>query len=470
MPHDCHFCRQLAALGKLPSSEIVWRFPHSVAFLGAWQFYHGYCVLVSRRHVTELSGLEDAERRAYLDEMCLLAKAIAEAFHPHKMNYELLGNQVPHLHWHLFPRFNDDPARLKPVWLALEEAEHNEDARLRLEAGRSDRAAITAALREQLVRLKAPDVLAPHVNGDAVRLGTRGSSLALWQANHVAGLLRPLTGSRPIELVEIQTTGDFVQHLALAKIGGDGVFTKEIQRALVERRIAVAVHSLKDLPTTYVEGLTLAAVPARGPTGDAFISRKYKRFDDLPPGATVATSSLRRRAQLSHRRPDLKLVDIRGNVDTRLRKLADRDLDGLILAEAGLVRLGLADQIAEILDPAWMLPAAGQGALGLECRADDAVTRELLQKVNDPAAQQAVLAERALLRGLGGGCQVPIGAAATVENMQLKLRGVVLSPDGSKRIEEQTSGPANQAEAMGKALAGQLLAAGAKELLALPPS
>jgi hydroxymethylbilane synthase len=232
----------------------------------------------------------------------------------------------------------------------------------------------------------------------------------------------------------------------------------------------VAVHSLKDLPTTYVEGLTLAAVPARGPTGDAFISRKYKRFDDLPPGATVATSSLRRRAQLSHRRPDLKLVDIRGNVDTRLRKLADRDLDGLILAEAGLVRLGLADQIAEILDPAWMLPAAGQGALGLECRADDAVTRELLQKVNDPAAQQAVLAERALLRGLGGGCQVPIGAAATVENMQLKLRGVVLSPDGSKRIEEQTSGPANQAEAMGKALAGQLLAAGAKELLALPPS
>src|SRR5580692_5446617 len=143
MPHDCHFCRQLNALGKLPHDEIVWQFPHSVAFLGAWQFYHGYCVLVSRRHVTELSALDDDERRSYLDEMCLLSKAIEAAFHPHKLNYELLGNQVPHLHWHLFPRYRDDPGHLKSVWVTLEAAEHQEQTRRRLETGRSERAAIS---------------------------------------------------------------------------------------------------------------------------------------------------------------------------------------------------------------------------------------------------------------------------------------------------------------------------------------
>jgi diadenosine tetraphosphate (Ap4A) HIT family hydrolase len=155
MPHDCHFCRQLNALGKLPHDEIVWQFPHSVAFLGAWQFYHGYCVLVSRRHVTELSALDDDERRSYLDEMCLLSKAIEAAFHPHKMNYELLGNQVPHLHWHLFPRYRDDPARMHSTWVTLQRAEHDEELRQQLETGRTERAAITAALREQLIQLKA---------------------------------------------------------------------------------------------------------------------------------------------------------------------------------------------------------------------------------------------------------------------------------------------------------------------------
>ena len=401
MPHDCHFCRQLNALSKLPHDEIVWQFPHSVAFLGAWQFYHGYCVLVSRRHVTELSALDDEERRAYLDEMCLLSKAIEAAFHPHKMNYELLGNQVPHLHWHLFPRYRDDPAHLYSTWVTLHGAEHDEEMRQQLETGRTECAAITAALREQLIQLKASDRLTVHPSVAPLRLGTRGSGLALWQANHVAALLRPLLGTRSIELVEIQTTGDFVQHLALTKIGGDGVFTKEIQRALLDSRVEVAVHSLKDLPTTVVEGLTLAAVPARGPTGDAFVSHKHKSFEQLPNAATVATSSLRRRAQILHRRPDLNLVDVRGNVETRLRKLVDRDFDAIILAEAGLVRLGMADKITEILDPSWMLPAVGQGALGLECRTADSETLQVLKNLTDPSTHQAILAERAMLRRSG---------------------------------------------------------------------
>jgi hydroxymethylbilane synthase len=350
--------------------------------------------------------------------------------------------------------------------LPLHEAEHHEEARRRLETGSSERAAITTALRQQLVQINAPDRLTAPPQGEPLRLGTRGSALALWQANHVAGLLRAPAGSRPVELIEVQTTGDFVQHLALAKIGGEGVFTKEIQRALLEHRVEVAVHSLKDLPTTSVAGLTLEAAPPRGPTGDAFVSRKCPRFEQLPPGAKVATSSLRRRAQILHRRPDLKLVDIRGNVETRLRKLVDQNLDALVLAEAGLVRLGLTGEIAEVLDPLWMLPAVGQGALGLECRADDTTTVALLQQLNDPATFQAVLAERALLRRLGGGCQVPIGALAKVESGGLTLRGVVLSPDGRQRIASEICGEANQAELLGKELAEQLLAQGAKNLLA----
>ena len=230
-----------------------------------------------------------------------------------------------------------------------------------------------------------------------LRIGTRGSPLALWQAHHVAGLLRP----RPVELVEIQTSGDIDRSTSLVQIGGQGVFTKEIQRALLDGRVDVAVHSLKDLPTVEVEGLVLGAVPPRGPTGDALVSLKHRRFEDLPAGAVVATSSLRRRAQLLHRRPDLKLIDIRGNVETRLRKLEEQNLDATILAEAGLVRLGLADRITEILDPSWMLPAVGQGALGLECRAEDD-TLGLLRGLDDAATRQAVLAERAFLRAMGG--------------------------------------------------------------------
>jgi hydroxymethylbilane synthase len=295
-----------------------------------------------------------------------------------------------------------------------------------------------------------------------LHIGTRGSPLALWQANHVADRLRPL---RPVELVLVQTTGDRVQDRPLAQIGGDGLFTKEIQRAVLDGRADVAVHSLKDLPTLLVEGLVLAAVPRRGPTGDAFVSRRHRAFDDLPPGAVVGTGSLRRRAQVLHRRPDLRLVEMRGNVETRLRKLAEQGLDALVLARAGLERLGLADAITEVLDPAWMLPAVGQGALGLECRADDSGTRTLLAALDDPPSRQAVLAERALLRALGGGCLVPIGAAAVVSGDSLTLRGAVLSPDGRRRVAGETEGPAADCEALGHRLAERLLAQGARGLL-----
>jgi hydroxymethylbilane synthase len=299
-----------------------------------------------------------------------------------------------------------------------------------------------------------------------LRIGTRGSRLALWQAHHVADLLRPLAAPRPVELVEIQTAGDRIQDVALSQIGGVGVFTKEIQRALLAEQVDVAVHSLKDLPTVPVEGLTLGAVPRRGPSGDVFISHKHPNFEDLPTHAVVATSSLRRRAQCLHRRPDLRLVDMRGNVETRLRKLAEQNLDGLILAQAGLERLGLATAITQVLDPAWFLPAVGQGALGLECRTADRVTADLLQQVNDLPTLRAVLAERALLWALGGGCLVPIGAAATVAGETLTLRGVVLSPDGMRRVAGGVRGPTADAEQLGRLLADDLLARGARELLA----
>jgi hydroxymethylbilane synthase len=301
-----------------------------------------------------------------------------------------------------------------------------------------------------------------------LRIGTRGSPLALWQAHYVADRLRPLAAPRPVELVEIETAGDRIRDVALSQIGGEGVFTKEIQRALLAGTVDVAVHSLKDLPTQPVTGLVLAAVPPRGPTGDAFVSRRHARFDDLPSQATVATSSLRRRSQALHRRPDLNLVSIRGNVETRLRKLDEQNLDGLILAQAGLERLALAGVITEILDPQWMLPAVGQGALGLECRTDDPTTLALLAPLNDFPTRQAVLAERALLRGLGGGCLVPIGAAGVVRDDRLSLRGAVLSPDGMHRVADEIAGLAAEAEMLGRRLAEVLLARGADALLASP--
>lgn len=301
-----------------------------------------------------------------------------------------------------------------------------------------------------------------------LRIGTRGSPLALWQANHVAGLLRAANPGLVTELVEIQTAGDDIRNVPLPLLGGEGVFTKAIQETLKEMRVDVAVHSLKDLPTIAVPGLILAAVPPRGPTGDAFVSLKHSCFDDLPQGAVVATSSLRRKAQILNRRPDLRLVDIRGNVESRLRKLSEQNLDATILAQAGLVRLGLQERIREILDASWMLPAVGQGALALECRDEDSAVCAALKKIDDPQTHAAVLAERAFLRQLGGGCQVPIGAVATIHDRRLTLRGAVLPPDGSRRVAGDISGPLGAAEALGTELAETVQRHGARELLGHP--
>lgn len=300
-----------------------------------------------------------------------------------------------------------------------------------------------------------------------LRIGTRSSPLALWQAHHIADSLRHRFPEIEIEIVRIETEGDRVRDRALSQIGGEGLFTKEIQHALLQNRVDIAVHSLKDLPTAAVPDLVLAAIPPRGPVGDVLVSTRYARFDELPHGAVLATSSLRRRAQLLHRRPDLRLENLRGNIETRLRKLVEQGLDGIVLAEAGLHRLGLTSHITEILDRQWMLPAVGQGALGLECRAHDSRTRQLLRLLNDAATQAAVLAERALLRALGGGCLVPIGAFAEVTGEHLQLRAAVLPVDGSRRLAGSVQGPASEAEPLGQELAQQLLQQGAGEVLAV---
>lgn len=298
-----------------------------------------------------------------------------------------------------------------------------------------------------------------------LRLGTRGSALALWQARHVQARLAPVS-PRPVELVLVETDGDRDQATALSAMGGFGVFTKAIQNALLADRADIAVHSLKDLPTIPDDRLTLAAVPERGAAGDAFVSTKFARFADLPDGATVGTSSLRRRAQLLNRRPDLRLVELRGNVETRLRKLDEQSLDAIVLAEAGLTRLGLAGRITELLPQDWMLPAVGQGAIGLECRAADAEAIDLAAGLTHPDTLSRVLAERAMLYALGGGCLVPIGATSSVRDGLLTLRGAVLNLAGTRRVVATHRGPAGTPLAVGQELAAMLLDEGAAELLA----
>jgi hydroxymethylbilane synthase len=299
----------------------------------------------------------------------------------------------------------------------------------------------------------------------SIRLGTRSSPLALWQANFIAERLRSFAAPHAVDLVHIETHGDRDQATALSNMGGFGVFTKAIQNALLEQRADVAVHSLKDLPTIPTDGLSLTATPPRGPTGDAFISLKHASFDALPKGATVGTSSLRRRAQLLNRRPDLQLVELRGNVDTRIRKLHDQNLDAIILAEAGLVRLGLGDRITELLDTTWMLPAVGQGAIGLECRDADTSIREDVVQLNDRETWARVTAERAMLAALGGGCLVPIGTVTSIHEGVLTIRGAVLSVDGRRRIVATHRGPASTPLAIGQELAAMLRDEGAAELL-----
>ncbi len=266
-----------------------------------------------------------------------------------------------------------------------------------------------------------------------LRLGTRGSPLARWQAQWVASQLT--AHGVTVELVPINTQGDLQQVGPIGAIGTQGVFTKELQRALLDDRIDLAVHSLKDLPTDPIAGLTLAAVPERESPCDALISRGGVRFFDLPAGAKIGTGSARRKAQLLHARPDLEFHDIRGNVDTRLRKLADGQFDAIILAEAGLLRLELRHEMTEILPRELILPAVGQGALGLETRTDDRTTIKNLTPLDHPATHHCVLAERSLLAALRGGCMAPVGAWARFEsNTTMTLDAVVLSIDGTQRM------------------------------------
>ena len=295
-------------------------------------------------------------------------------------------------------------------------------------------------------------------------IGSRGSKLALWQARWIEARLQEAGHATRIEI--IKTTGDKITDVALAQVGaasgGKGVFTKEIEEALLAGAIDLAVHSLKDLPTELPPGLALAAVPEREDPRDALVGF---RLDELPIGARVGTSSLRRAAQLRALRPDLEIGDIRGNVETRLRKRDDGEFDATLLACAGLRRLGLQERITEALEPAVMAPAVGQGALGIEARDGDEETLAVLKPIEYEPTRQAVEAERTLLDALGGGCQVPLGAYARVVAGELRLIAAVVAPDGSKLIRTEAHGPAEQPAALGRGAAEALLRDGAAELI-----
>ncbi|MCC6996242.1 MAG: hydroxymethylbilane synthase [Deltaproteobacteria bacterium] len=300
-------------------------------------------------------------------------------------------------------------------------------------------------------------------------IGTRGSALALWQANHVADLLRAREPGLTVELTIIKTKGDKIQDVALAKVGGKGLFVKEIEDALLGREVDLAVHSMKDVPAELPAGLVIAATSLRADARDALCVRAgvAPSLAGLPEGAHVGTSSLRRLCQLRAARPDLRISPLRGNVDTRLRKLEEGSYDAIVLAAAGLDRLGLAGRIAVRLPHDVMLPAIAQGALGLETRADDAATIARIRAAlhhDDTAA--AVLAERTLLGRLDGGCQTPIAAHATVSAGQLALSALIGAPDGSAMVRGQGSGPASDAAAIGARVADELLARGGQKLLA----
>src|SRR5580693_2420357 len=301
-----------------------------------------------------------------------------------------------------------------------------------------------------------------------LRIGSRGSQLALWQANHISALLR--ARGHEVEIEIIHTTGDKITDVPLAMVGakgglGKGIFTKEIEEALAAGRVDLAVHSLKDLPTELPPGFEIAAITEREDPRDAFCSRHYSQIKDLPKNARVGTSSLRRQAQLKAIRPDLDIYPLRGNVDTRLSKLERGEYDAIILAAAGLKRLGKTELIKQVISPQIMCPAAGQGALGIEIRAGDAITRQQLLFLNDPAARAATTCERALLNSLGGGCQVPIGALAEIRGGQLHLESIVADPDGSKLLRDSRDGNIGEAEKLGNAAGAALLARGGDQIL-----
>jgi hydroxymethylbilane synthase len=297
-----------------------------------------------------------------------------------------------------------------------------------------------------------------------LRIGTRASQLALWQANWVKSELEKRYPAMVVTLTKIKTIGDKILDVPLAQVGGKGLFVKEIEEAMLRGEIDIAVHSMKDVPTDFPEGLGLHCITEREDPRDALISRKVT-FSELPQGARIGTSALRRQAQLLKARPDLQMVIIRGNVETRIRKLTDDNLDAVILAAAGLKRLGFTEQVAEYLDVDFSIPAIGQGALGIECRLADPVLTETISFFNHPETSCAVRAERALLKRCEGGCQVPIAAHGTVTSDQLRLVGFIASVDGSRSVRGEIIGPVEECVQLGIRLADQLLAEGGKAIL-----
>ncbi len=297
-------------------------------------------------------------------------------------------------------------------------------------------------------------------------IGTRGSALAMWQAHHVESLLRQRMPGLEVVVEIIKTKGDKILDVALSKIGDKGLFTKELETAILDQRVSLAVHSMKDMPTRLPDGLVIAAVTARHAVEDALVAADGMTLEGLPTGATVATSSLRRQAQLLHLRPDLNIVDVRGNVQTRLERFHENGWDAMVLARAGLERLGLEHEIAQVIPVEVMLPATGQGALCIETAGADQATIALLRQIEDTATRTAIEAERSMLGALEGGCQVPIGAHARVEGDSIRLDGLVASLDGRQLIREQMSGPSGDPVGLGRALADRLVAMGAGEILA----
>ena len=296
-------------------------------------------------------------------------------------------------------------------------------------------------------------------------LGTRGSKLAVHQSQWVQARLQELSPGLTISLKRIQTSGDKIFDVPLAKIGGKGLFVKEIEDALLSKEIDLAVHSMKDVPTALPDGLDIFCVPPREDPRDALITRDGCRLDQLKPSARIGTSSLRRQAQLLHHRPDFVIEMLRGNLDTRLRKLREGQFDAIVLAAAGLRRLGWEAEITEYLPVHLSLPAIAQGALGIEARRDDTIVRELLSRVEDPSTRITVTAERALLHRLEGGCQVPIAAHAVLDGDIMTLEGLVASVDGRRVIRHQIQGPATEAHQLGTMLAERLLAEGGDVIL-----
>ena len=298
-----------------------------------------------------------------------------------------------------------------------------------------------------------------------IKIATRQSALALWQAEYVATRLREVYPGIQTELVKMLTKGDKILDAPLAKIGGKGLFVKELEQGMLEGTADIAVHSMKDVPMEFPEGLHLSVILPREDPSDAFVSNKYRSLEDLPANAKIGTSSLRRQCQISARFPDAQVLSLRGNVNTRLAKLDAGDYDAIILATAGLIRLDFADRIAQKLDTTVSLPAVGQGAVGIECRVDDIELNQLLATLQDADSCITVGAERAMNNRLHGGCQVPIAGFAELQGDQLFMRGLVGKPDGTLIYRAEKTGPASEAEAIGRAVADELLASGAGEIL-----